>query len=509
MIRDQAFLDDIREYHEDDAPRLIYADWLEEKGDPERAEFIRVQCELARLDVDDDRVPALRRQSEDLLVKYGKRWTKGLRKYARSYTFTRGFADRVTLPARTFLAHAEDVFSLTPAWHVKIRGARNVLADFLGCVSLRKLRSLSLVANDLGVHRARDLALCPHLRRLTALEVGGNGLAVSGTEALVRSPHLRGLKRLDLRSNSLGPGGAAAVAHSNLLAQLEALHLGGNSLDAHAVRTLADAPGLTGVKSLALGGNSAMGDEGVAALASSPYAANLTSLDLSGLYAAGIGLSASGMRALARSPHLRSLTHLDLTRCWALDNESLFILGAATGLPRLTSLDLTDCRLNPGEQPIRQPLVDHGGFRALLESAFVQRLQRLNLSNNFLGAGISLMGEATYLTGIKWLNLSMCGLRRAEARALAAADGLASLRHLLLAHNDLRDAGASELAAAPLLSLLATLDLSNNLIGDRGAAALARSQRLSNILELDLSNNPIHDRGTRLLRLAFGDRVRL
>ena len=33
----------------DDAPRLIYADWLEEHGDSARAEFIRVQCELARL----------------------------------------------------------------------------------------------------------------------------------------------------------------------------------------------------------------------------------------------------------------------------------------------------------------------------------------------------------------------------------------------------------------------------------------------------------------------------
>jgi uncharacterized protein (TIGR02996 family) len=33
----------------DDAPRLVYADWLDEHGRPERAEFIRVQCELARL----------------------------------------------------------------------------------------------------------------------------------------------------------------------------------------------------------------------------------------------------------------------------------------------------------------------------------------------------------------------------------------------------------------------------------------------------------------------------
>ena len=41
------FLRDICEHPEDDTPRLIFADWLEDHGEPERAEFIRVQCELA------------------------------------------------------------------------------------------------------------------------------------------------------------------------------------------------------------------------------------------------------------------------------------------------------------------------------------------------------------------------------------------------------------------------------------------------------------------------------
>jgi uncharacterized protein (TIGR02996 family) len=35
---------------DDDLPRLIYADWLDENGECERAEFIRVQCELCRCD---------------------------------------------------------------------------------------------------------------------------------------------------------------------------------------------------------------------------------------------------------------------------------------------------------------------------------------------------------------------------------------------------------------------------------------------------------------------------
>jgi uncharacterized protein (TIGR02996 family) len=43
----QAFLAAIRASPADDLPRLVYADWLDEHGQPERAEFIRVGCELA------------------------------------------------------------------------------------------------------------------------------------------------------------------------------------------------------------------------------------------------------------------------------------------------------------------------------------------------------------------------------------------------------------------------------------------------------------------------------
>ena len=35
---------------DDDLPRLVYADWLDEQGRHARAEFIRVQCELASIE---------------------------------------------------------------------------------------------------------------------------------------------------------------------------------------------------------------------------------------------------------------------------------------------------------------------------------------------------------------------------------------------------------------------------------------------------------------------------
>ena len=49
-----AFVAAIAETPEDDTPRLVFADWLDEKGRQPRAEFIRVQCELARLPADAD-----------------------------------------------------------------------------------------------------------------------------------------------------------------------------------------------------------------------------------------------------------------------------------------------------------------------------------------------------------------------------------------------------------------------------------------------------------------------
>jgi uncharacterized protein (TIGR02996 family) len=71
----------------DDAPRLVYADWLEENGQPERAEFIRVQCELAR-----KRSPALRRRAALLLANHHDALAGPLAAPGFRFRFRRGFA---------------------------------------------------------------------------------------------------------------------------------------------------------------------------------------------------------------------------------------------------------------------------------------------------------------------------------------------------------------------------------------------------------------------------------
>ena len=52
MTQEASFLHAVLENPEDDATRLIFADWLDDNGQPERAEFIRLQVEGARLPLD-------------------------------------------------------------------------------------------------------------------------------------------------------------------------------------------------------------------------------------------------------------------------------------------------------------------------------------------------------------------------------------------------------------------------------------------------------------------------
>src|SRR5262245_12883262 len=59
---------------DDDVPRLVYADWLDEHGDEARAEFIRVQVELARMEEPDLRPPSVDvdQLARDELLRYGE-----------------------------------------------------------------------------------------------------------------------------------------------------------------------------------------------------------------------------------------------------------------------------------------------------------------------------------------------------------------------------------------------------------------------------------------------------
>jgi uncharacterized protein (TIGR02996 family) len=79
MDERKAFLAAITASPDDDTPRLVFADWLQEHGEDERAEFIRVQCEIARLDQVDATCPFITEYSrpEPGAVPV-ERWTEGV-----------------------------------------------------------------------------------------------------------------------------------------------------------------------------------------------------------------------------------------------------------------------------------------------------------------------------------------------------------------------------------------------------------------------------------------------
>jgi uncharacterized protein (TIGR02996 family) len=65
MTQDEAFLQDIVAHPEDNSLRLIYADWLDEQGDP-RAGFLRLEAEFAALPETDRRKKRLRKRLRKL-----------------------------------------------------------------------------------------------------------------------------------------------------------------------------------------------------------------------------------------------------------------------------------------------------------------------------------------------------------------------------------------------------------------------------------------------------------
>jgi uncharacterized protein (TIGR02996 family) len=94
MSDEAALLRGIHANPEDDTPRLVFADWLDEHGQPERAEFIRVQIEYERTSDN-----ALGARSHELLIAHQAEWTAdfGPREVDRvHFGFHRGFPESVS-----------------------------------------------------------------------------------------------------------------------------------------------------------------------------------------------------------------------------------------------------------------------------------------------------------------------------------------------------------------------------------------------------------------------------
>jgi uncharacterized protein (TIGR02996 family) len=146
MTEDEAFLRAILEDPADDGVRLIYADWLEEHGQAERAEFLRLQC--ARRDTARQWALAYKYRESWFRSVLGMRWAdpvqwrlgepvdiglfdEGHRVPVVELQVRRGFVQAVSLSLDDFQRCAAHLFRSQPVTQVVLtdRLAQSVVAD--------------------------------------------------------------------------------------------------------------------------------------------------------------------------------------------------------------------------------------------------------------------------------------------------------------------------------------------------------------------------------------------
>ena len=169
MTQYDAFLQAIIANLEDDAPRLIYADWLEEHGESERAEFVRLQCKLAngckvcdgtgRNVVSPCPCSILRHRERKLLAKHKNNWlpaevaeaaifgSASPEQVASGLRWTRCFVSEITLRFQDWLTHREQLLKAVPLEKVTRTNLPLEASRDYSAVIFRD-RPFQIVAND-------------------------------------------------------------------------------------------------------------------------------------------------------------------------------------------------------------------------------------------------------------------------------------------------------------------------------------------------------------------------
>ncbi len=191
----------------DDLPRLVYADWLEEQGDP-RGRFIQLQCELAKAPS-----PTLEAECGKLLEAHGAKWLEKVHGFIEEAQWRRGFVAGITASGPVFAKGAATVFAEEP------------------------LIERFTFAQTINAAQVRELASCAEFARFTELDTGGENYfsRLEFLETLLASPHFPTLRWLRLAFHRPGEGlsGAlvdALIENERLSQSLRFLELQGQNL---------------------------------------------------------------------------------------------------------------------------------------------------------------------------------------------------------------------------------------------------------------------------------------
>jgi uncharacterized protein (TIGR02996 family) len=320
---------------DDDAPRLVYADRLLERGDP-YGELIETQCAAARLPGGEARAK-LEARAAELLEQHTQTWLAPLRPWVSSmYRWERGFM----VAAELSLLALRDRPVLSP------------LLSQLAHVRIQFMRDGS--SRPLDDEIFQWIAAWPVLERLRSLEMPIAADATSkGVVALAESPLARGLRWLQLSNVAMDVTAGSALAALSLsslsldrcaldASTLRALGRGvlaphtldlhDTGLDADRIASLAnDGPLLAGVRALDLG-HTRPGAALTALLESPGFRPQWLLLD-------GCALGVDHARVLAMSSKLTALERLDVSDN-TFGQEGVTALIGSLHLPRSMTLYL-------------------------------------------------------------------------------------------------------------------------------------------------------------------------
>src|SRR3974390_2459626 len=169
-----------------DEPRLAYAAWCETQPDPAdkaRAQFIRLQLQLARPAPDSQERRDLKYRQERLETEYRAAWSAPLAVFTRDVEFDRGFVELVSMSARQWLEQAPALFLAAPVRHLNLTGLGLPGDNVLGAQLLSRLRSLGADSCGLEDHHIKTLAANPAAADLRWLSLMNNRLGLEAAKA--------------------------------------------------------------------------------------------------------------------------------------------------------------------------------------------------------------------------------------------------------------------------------------------------------------------------------------
>jgi uncharacterized protein (TIGR02996 family) len=263
-----ALLDAVKDHPDEDTPRLVLADWLDEQDDPldaERAKFIRDDIATTgsrgprpTLTTDEQRVAR-----EELM----RRWLGPVWGLARNWRFERGLPVLFVSGPRLLKADvpallAAESFAFVQFIHLDDAGGPRMEA-MAAMPEFRFVPGLSVDPfNALGTHYSTKFFGSPHLTGLRQIEFRGVRPGALGVQALADNPALARLRKLSLVHNKLVDKGVIALAGSPHLARLEVLELYDNNIGDKGAEALAASAALANLRVLGLGKNPRLTERG-------------------------------------------------------------------------------------------------------------------------------------------------------------------------------------------------------------------------------------------------------